>query len=108
MEGEIASSTIKQASLDSFDVITLVTGIVNPVDITLDRVAEWLYWLTTGGVLEAISINSSEQTFVYSFPYEAPAGIAVFEDFIYVTLSANNTVARIDKWERDGVCTSYH
>ena len=101
IEGDISSSTIKRAFLNGTGFNSVATDLVNPIDITIDFVAGRLYWIVGDGYITSSSFNGMDVKTI-SFSYGIPAGITVFEDFVYISLRSNGTIARVDKLARRG------
>ena len=75
---------------------------MNPIDITIDLVAGRLYWISGDGCITSSPFNGMDSQTVFQIPNTVPVGIAVFEDFVYILLRSNKTIARVDKLMREG------
>ena len=94
----VSNSTIKRANLNGSNVVTIATEVVNPVAMAIDVVDLKLYWVSDNGRVCCSSFDGSNQAVVYVSDQGAVfGGIAVFEDFIYLTNSANSSIIRINK-----------
>ena len=94
----VSNSTIKRANLNGSNVVTIATEVVNPVAMAIDVVDLKLYWVSDNGRVCCSSFDGSNQAVVYVGDQGAVfGGIAVFEDFIYLTNSANSSIIRINK-----------
>ena len=100
-----ALSKIRRAHMNGTGVIDLVTNVVNPSDLAIDSARERLFWVSEGGLsIRSISFDGSEPSVVYSNNMGHPlSGLAVFEDYIYTTVPARNSIARVDKFQREGI-----
>ena len=74
----------------------------NAVDLAVEATSEMLYWVTSDRRVGAIDLGLQNSSEVHQFMYEVPAGVAVFEDFLYITLSSNNSIARVNRLRREG------
>lgn len=98
-EGDsVSNSTIKRANLDGSGVVVIATGVVNPVAMAIDVVRLELYWISNSGRVSRGGFDGSHVEVIHeSGSGSVFQGIAVFEDFIDLTNSANDTVIRINK-----------
>ena len=74
----------------------------NAVDLAVEATSEMLYWVTSDRQVGAVDLGLQSSSEVHRFMYEVPAGVAVFEDFLYITLSSNNSIARVNRLRREG------
>eukprot|EP00731_Ephydatia_muelleri_P001116 Em0001g1116a len=96
-------SDIKFWSMDSSNATTVVSGIVNMVDMAVDVVTGLLYWIT-GSIqvkVQKSNLNGSGVKDVYVSQVGTLVGVAVFEDFVYV-VSSHGVVLKVDKFGRQG------
>ncbi|XP_019854787.1 PREDICTED: uncharacterized protein LOC100641362, partial [Amphimedon queenslandica] len=93
----VSNSTIKRANLNGSNVVTIATEVVNPVAMAIDVVDLKLYWISDNGHVCRSSFDGSNQGVVHVSEDVVFNGIAVFEDFIYLTNSANSSIIRINK-----------
>ena len=70
-------------------------------DLAVESISLVLYWVTSAGQVRACDLDLQNSETIHQFLYEVPAGVAVFEDFLYVTLSSNNSIARINRLGRE-------
>ena len=74
----------------------------NAVDLAVEATSAMLYWVTSDRRVGAVDLGLQSSSVVHRFMYEVPAGVAVFEDFLYITLSSNNSIARVNRLGREG------
>lgn len=101
----LATSTVKRARIDGTQVATVANSVNNPSDIAVDVVRDRLFWTSSGGSqIESASFTGSDWSIVYSSVSVDLlfSGLAVFEDYIYATVSGSNSIARINKFQRQG------
>ena len=86
-------------------VIDLVTNVANPSDLAIDIVRERLFWISDGGLsIKSISFDGTEPSVIYNITMgHLLSGLAIFEDYIYTTVPARNSIARVDKFQREGI-----
>jgi len=72
------------------------------IDLVVEATSGLLYWITSGRQVRSVDLGLQNSEEVHQFVYEVPAGVAVFEDFLYITLSSNNSIARINRLGREG------
>lgn len=90
--------------MDSSNATTVVSGIVNMVDMAVDVVTGLLYWIT-GSIqvkVQKSNLNGSGVKDVYVSQVGTLVGVAVFEDFVYV-VSSHGVVLKVDKFGRQGM-----
>ena len=103
VEGGEGNSVIKSARFNGTGSTTVVSNVVSPSDIAVDIVRDRLYWISGGGmVIESDSFTGSDRTTVFTSSRTVFLRLAVFEDYIYATVPASNSIARIDKFQREG------
>ena len=95
-------ATIKRASLSDPTLAVVSLSVSNAVDLAVEVTSEMLYWVTSDRRVGAVDLGLQSSSEVHRFMYEVPAGVAVFEDFLYITLSSNNSIARVNRLGREG------
>ena len=95
-------ATIKRASLSDPTLAVVNLSVSNAVDLAVEATSEMLYWVTSDRRVGAVDLGLQSSSEVHQFMYEVPAGVAVFEDFLYITLSSNNSIARVNQLGREG------
>lgn len=83
--------------MNGSNVVTIATEVVNPVAMAIDVVDLKLYWISDNGHVCSSSFDGSNRNVVHVSEDVVFDGIAVFEDFIYLTDSANSSILRINK-----------
>lgn len=84
--------------MDGSNVITIATSIVNPVAMAVDVVTLKLYWISHNGRINVASFIGSDHQVLYWNSNAILDGIAIFEDYIYVTDTSINAILRINKF----------
>ncbi len=67
------------------------------LDLSVDSVSQTLYWVTAEGSVCSSSFGGDNTVCFQCCNGVAPSGITVFEVFIYLSLSASNSVVQIQK-----------
>ncbi len=73
------------------------------LDITVDHLTQTLYWVNSLGRIEASDFNGNHSSVGQLSSDDVPTGVAVFGDYLYVTLGSSDRIARVDKLGR-GMC----
>ena len=96
------NATIERASLSDPTLAVVSLNVSNVVDLAVEATSGVLYWATSEGRVGAVDLGLQSSREIHRFMYEVPAGVAVFEDFLYITLSSNNSIARVNRLGRGG------
>ena len=72
------------------------------LDLSLDLVNEQLYWVTAEGCLCSSSFHGTGNHCFHCFNSVVPAGLSVFEVFIYVSLGTAGVVVQLQKIDGNG------
>ena len=101
---DLTVSVIRRAYMNGTRVTDVVTSAVNPSNLAIDIVRKRLFWVSNSGKqIRSVLFDGSEPSLVYSNNMDHPlSGLAVFEDYIYTILPANNSIARVDMFQRKG------
>ena len=95
-------ATIERTSLSDPTLAVVSLSVSNVVDLAVEATSGLLYWATSEGQVGAVDLGLQSFREIHRFMYEVPAGVAVFEDFLYITLFSNNSIARVNRLGREG------
>ncbi|XP_055870134.1 low-density lipoprotein receptor-related protein 1-like isoform X4 [Biomphalaria glabrata] len=96
-------SKIERSNLDGSGRVTIVSSeVVWPSSITVDPIGQWLYWADIKKhTVEVSKYDGTGRQIVFSAGEDPPMALDVFEDYIYILTYKNNTVIKVNKFDRN-------
>lgn len=89
--------------MNGSNVVTIATNVINPVAMAIDVIIDKIFWISNVGQVNCASLDGTNFEVVFTDDAVTFSGIAVFEDSIYLTESLNNTIVRVNKFNRPGI-----
>lgn len=89
--------------MNGSNVVTIATNVINPVAMAIDVVTDKIFWISNVGQVNCASLDGTNLEVVFTDDAVIFSGIAVFEDWIYLTESLNRTIVRVNKFNRPGI-----
>ncbi|XP_030650137.1 pro-epidermal growth factor [Chanos chanos] len=90
---------VERSGLDGEDRLVVVSaGLVSPSGLAVDHSAERLYWCDSGqGLVESARLDGTDRRTLTENQVGHPLGVAVFEDFLWVSDWEGHVIYRLDK-----------
>lgn len=89
--------------MNGSNVVTIATNVINPVAMAIDVIIDKIFWISNVGQVNCASLDGTNLEVAFTDDAVTFSGIAVFEDSIYLTESLNNTIIRVNKFNRPGI-----